>query len=326
MGKKVLVIGPGYIGDILFTTPALHAVKAVLPDAAVTYFTQKKVYSLSVFRGNPDVDEVIVYDKRGVHFTPWGKAALIGRLRRRNFDIAFVFSRGLMRGLIPWFCDIPERVGYLTPVRRRAAFLFTCSVPEPDPATLHRVAYYQNLVTLHFGRRIQVSGYTVPVAPEARRFAEELLGSFAVRRPLVCFHPGARERNRWPVEYVGELGRMIRSRYPAGGIVLTGSPGERVLAERAAGMIGGGTLVLAGRTDFSQVCAVIGRCDAMVTGDTGPLHVACGLNVPVVALFAGSSPAIFGPFGAGRSVVLEATSMGDILPEQAMNALVQLLT
>jgi lipopolysaccharide heptosyltransferase II len=317
--KKILVIGPNYMGDVVFTTPAVRAIKLNLPDSYITYFIRKKYGALPVLQDNPDIDEIIAYENR---MTPF---YLFYKIKREKFDIAFVFATGLKRALIPFLCGIKERVGYINKKRKRFKFLFTKYIDEPDKNQIHRVFYYKKLVDFYFGTNFDVSHYIFIISPEIEKKVREKMKEYKKYYPLICFHPFC--EYQWPVENFIKLGKLIKSYFLNLKIIITGTKRkeEYEICEKVYNSLKEISVSFIGETTLKELISVFKNCDLLVIGDTGPLHLACAVNVPVVALFGGSSPRVFGPFGNGKFSVIYKNRVDEILPEEVFEKIKELL-
>jgi len=317
--KKVLVIGPNYIGDVLFTTPAVRTIKLNLPDSYIVYFTRKKYGALPVLQDNPDINEIIAYENR---MTPF---YLFYKIKRKKFDIAFVFAPGLKRAFIPYLCNIKERIGYINKKRKRFKYLFTKSIDEPDKNQIHRVVYYKKLVDFYFGTDFKVSHYVFHIPAEIEEKVKEKMKEYKNCYPLICFHPFC--GYQWPVENFIKLGNLIKSYFPNSKIIITGTKKkeEFEICEKVYNSIREISVSFVGKTNLKELVSIFKNCDLLVIGDTGPLHLACAVKVPVIALFGGSSPKVFGPFGNEKSSVIYKNKIEEISPKEVFEKIKELL-
>jgi heptosyltransferase-2 len=204
--------------------------------------------------------------------------------------------------LVSFLSRIPRRAGYATDGR---GFLLTHKVsPQGEAKRGHQVEYYLHLVrSLGFEAVRGVPALQVPREriPEAKTILDSVGGGDG---PCVGMSPGAQygSAKEWFPERFGELGRKIRQEL-GGRLLILGSAGDRAAAARICAAAGEGVLDLTGKTTLGQAMALIARCRVFVTNDSGLMHVAAALGVPLVAIFGSTDPSRTGPLG-GRSRVI----------------------
>ncbi|MBI2920355.1 MAG: lipopolysaccharide heptosyltransferase II [Planctomycetes bacterium] len=281
--KRILVKGVNWLGDAVMTLPAIRAMKSRWPGARLSVLTKGSLADL--YACEPAVDETLAY---GGGFLPFVR--LVGRLRKENFDIAFVFPRSLRASLAPFASRIPRRVGFAGDARRPV--LTDAVARDARLLTGHRVAYYLELLR-PFGA---VPAATPPeIAPpaEALAWAEEHLPG----GPWAGLNPGATygKAKQWYPERFEEIGKRLVSR--GFRVAVVGGPTEAALGERIAAGIGADAASFSGKTTIPRLAALIRRCAVFVTNDTGPMHVAAAVGTPVVAVFGPTDPRTTRPFG-----------------------------
>jgi len=118
--KRILIIEVNWIGDVVFSTPFIRAVRDANPGSHIACLLHPRC--LKVLEGNKAIDEIIIYDEEGRDRWPWNKIALILRLRREKFDTVFVLHRSFTKALVGFFSGARERIGYPT---KNRSFLLT---------------------------------------------------------------------------------------------------------------------------------------------------------------------------------------------------------
>jgi ADP-heptose:LPS heptosyltransferase len=304
---SVLLIRPDHLGDVLFLTPAVHALRQALPEARLTLLVGP--WSAEVVAGNKDFDAVALCSfpgferkTRGNALAPYrllSKAA--GELRGR-FDTAVVLRFDHWWGA--WLAaaaGIPRRIGYAWPETH--PFL-----TEMLPYRTGRHEVQQNATLLEAlapGMEAALGQLQYAVQPEDRAWAAERMREMG--RPLVAIHPGAGAAvKQWPVANWAAVGQsLVRAKDAS--IVLSGGPGERSLSAGVAGKMQAPALDLAGQTTLGQLAAIYERCDLVLGSDSGPLHLAVAVGAATVHLFGPVPATKFGPWGPpARNVVLES--------------------
>ncbi|MBI3003759.1 MAG: lipopolysaccharide heptosyltransferase II, partial [candidate division NC10 bacterium] len=299
---RILVRGTNWVGDALLTTPALAAVRRTFPRAHLSLLVRPWVADL--FKGNPAVDEILLYESAGLHRGLAGKVRLARDLRRRKFDLAVLFQNAFDAALLAWLARVPERVGFATQGRSP---LLTRAVPVPPALKrCHEVEYYLELVRA-LGYEGESGEPVLVVTPEEQEGADRLLGEAGcdAAAPFVVLNPGAvyGTAKRWPAERFGALA----DRLLAGGLrpVLVGAPSDAPAAAevRAASTHPEEVVDLTGRTDLKTLAGVLARARGFVTNDTGAMHVAAAVGTPLVAIFGPTDPATTAPVSRHAALV-----------------------
>lgn len=306
--RHILVRMPNWIGDAVMCTPALMGVRERFPHVRLSLLTRSSVGELLM--GHPACDEVIVYDHQGRHAGLGGKWTLVRQLQGLAADMAILFQNAFEAALLTWLAGIPIRYGYATD--RRGWLL---SHPVPVPAwkdQRHQVVYFQEML-----RPLGAGLEQGPPAVPAWEFADGggvHLSRFGIEESmtLIGLNPGSvyGDAKRWlPDRFAAAADRLVTETQereePDRPVrcVIVGGPGEEALGQAIGGMMQTHPLVLSGRTTLQELMAVVRRCRCFLTNDTGPMHIAAALGVPVVAVFGPTNPVTTGPCGARQIVV-----------------------
>jgi heptosyltransferase-2 len=270
-----LVIAPQWIGDAVMTEPLLRRLRARGERLAVGALP----WVAPVYRAMPQVDEVIEFPFQhgGLQF----KARRgIARQVEGRFDTAYVLPNSLKSALLPFLASIPKRVGYLGEAR---VGLLTHRLKNPKDKP-PMVAFYSALSGDKEGLEDDRPRLHLP-APQVTAALDALAlraGGYYVFAPGAEYGPA----KRWPAIHYAELARNLDRP-----VVLLGSGKEADLCQEIAGAAGHGTcLNVAGKTALLQAFALIAAARAVVSNDSGLMHVAAAFGVPQVAVFGSSSP------------------------------------
>jgi heptosyltransferase-1 len=289
---QILLVRLRLIGDVVFTTPAIRALRRRFPDARLTYLVEQS--AAPVVAGNPHLDEVIVIPRtRGLRrvLDDWKVARA---LRARRFDLVVDFHGGPRGSWLTWLSGANRRVGYAVVGRRwmyttavsrsrelrprhsvenQWDLLAVLGVPPPDPAR---------------------DALEMPEDDGARTDVDRRLGAAGVTADsrIVVMHVSAGNPfRRWPVESFARVAAALVMADPSRAVVLTSGPSERDAAEHA-GMLAraeageaGARVLRIGEVSLPELRALVGRAALYIGGDSGPLHVAGTTRTPVVGLF-----------------------------------------
>lgn len=288
--SRILIRSTNWIGDAVMTTPAMGAVRATFPHAEITVVGPPAVAEL--FSSHPHCDRVMVFDKRGESRGLRGLWRFSRRLAHEGFDLAILFQNAIEAAILARFAGIPIRLGYRTDGR---GFLLTHGVSLGQAEKrLHHTAYYLDLLSLS-GIRGGDGRLRLECTDAEREWARRLLSG---QKVWIGINPGAAygSAKRWLPERFAEVADQL-ARDTGGGILITGGPGETDICGEIERSLDAPCLNLAGKTTVRQLMAVISRCGLLVTNDSGPMHVAAALDVPIVALFGSTDPTTTSPLG-----------------------------
>ncbi|MFH1277261.1 MAG: glycosyltransferase family 9 protein [Candidatus Eisenbacteria bacterium] len=301
--ERVLVFKLDHIGDVVTATPALDHLRDAYPGAEITLVVGP--WSAPLIEGHPSVDRLVVHGSRAFArnaplpsspslrtLLPRDRYDLVVGLRDDKDSLAVSLGVGAVHRVDRGTVRIAEKL------RRRRGALRTGASSE----SMHEVE-----------TNLRIVGASPPpggARPRlfVRKDAEEWAKVLVAGRPefangYVVLHPGAHSPLRhWPADRFGLVARWVRKERGLG-VVVTGSTEEAGLASNIAAEGGEGVLDLAGKTTLSRAVAMIAGARAMVSVDTGLMHVATAVGTPVVALVGPEDPSRFGPYGPDHLVV-----------------------
>ncbi|MCP9439458.1 MAG: lipopolysaccharide heptosyltransferase II [Nitrospira sp.] len=307
--KRLVVRAPNWIGDAVMCEPALRGLRSLFPHAELTLLAKPSVAEL--FCGHAGADRIILYDDRRLHAGLSGKWALAETLRRHRFDLAVLFQNAFEAALLAWLAGIPRRYGYATDGR---TLFLTDPVAVPDfRRPVHQVAYYWNLLK-PLGLNGEPVAPALTVSPDEERKMGERLASAGIGPSdlVIGINPGSvyGAAKRWPSDRFAEVARRLAGRLRghegrAVATVILGAKGEEALGREIAGRLDGKTAVFSGATTIRELMAAIKRCRLLLTNDTGPMHIAAALGVPVTAIFGPTDWRTTSPYGQEGGIVRE---------------------
>ncbi|MBM3298156.1 MAG: lipopolysaccharide heptosyltransferase II [Candidatus Aminicenantes bacterium] len=296
---RILVRVPTWVGDCLLAQPALESLRRSRPGADIWLL------------GPAWVRDLFPPKKLAAGVIPLGETGSLRGLRRAartlraaRFDAGLLLTNSFGSALLFALAGIPERWGYR---RDGRGFLLTRGVrAETNGAPRHQLEYYLDLVR-GLGMTPAPARVRLRLSARETRAAGAALEALGVdlSRPVVVLSPGASygPAKRWPAERFAALGALFQKKNRAE-IVITGSAGERELAGRVAALLPRRAAVLAGLTDLRRLLAVLSRASLVVSNDSGAMHLANALRVPVTAVFGPTDPAATRPYHQ-PSVVLK---------------------
>jgi ADP-heptose:LPS heptosyltransferase len=293
---NVLLIRLRLIGDVVFTTPAIRALKQYLPGARLTYVVEPS--AAPVVAGNPHLDEVMVVPaEKGLQ--RWRDASLAWQLRRRRFELAIDFHGGPRAAWLTLASGAATRIGYRTADRR---WMYTHAI---ERARFDRPAHsvenqWELLAPLGdvFRRPPERLRDCVEMveAPAAAARVTEYLASLDIDdvHPLVVMHVSAGNPfRRWPAASFVSLVSALVSADPRRRVLLTSGPSEREAAaaivaqvrQRLPAAIAERAIVAPVELGLSELRSLVARASLFIGGDSGPLHVAATTRTPIVGIY-----------------------------------------
>jgi heptosyltransferase-2 len=295
---RLLLVAPNWIGDTLLAQPLLVRLRARHPglriDAAAPDWTAP------VLRRMPQIEEVIEVPFRHGALALGARMRLARRLRRRRYDEAIVLPNSFKSALVPFLARIPRRIGFTGEARYG---VLNVRHRLDEAATPLMVERYLQLAETP-GRPVERP------LPAARIDVDEANLLIAVSRlgldrsrPVVALCPGAEygPAKRWPARHFAALARALAARRKA--VWLMGAAADRALGDEIAGLAAGAPVNLCGRTDLGAAIDLLSVAEAVVTNDSGLMHVAAALGRPLVALYGSSSPAHTPPLAPRARIV-----------------------
>lgn len=303
---RILLVRPDHLGDLLFMTPALHALRQALPGAHLACLAGP--WAAPILAANPDLDELLTCDfpwfNRRPSPGPWQPYALLRaearRLTTMRFDVALVLRFDFWWGAaLARLAGIPRRIGY--------------AVPDVQPFLTEAVPYTPGLHEVEQNWRLAAA-----LAPELRDLAPGPLrftitpedaawAAQVVPAGAIAIHPGAGAAVKlWSLDGWAAVGQALAERHQSP-LVLTGGPGEIGLVDSLAARLSVPAVSLAGQTTLGRLAALYARCRLVLGPDSGPLHLAVAAGAPTVHLFGPIDPVLFGPWGdPERHLVVQA--------------------
>ncbi len=329
---RILIRAVNWVGDAVMMTPALTDLKECLPDTEIAVLANSA--SAQVLDGHPAITEIIPLSSPQNESKIKRDVKIAAELARRRFDLSITFPLTSYRAVIvPWLARIPRRAGYKYHFRE----IFLTDSYRPLSSTTHLVEVYRLLVAYITGCVIRSKPkFTFTLTPGDLDFSEQFYekNRIGTDEKIIGIVPGAAygSAKRWPLEnYL----QFIKKVTPEFNVLVLWGPGEETLisevrrhyeesTEDTTKQSHLGTVIasvakqsrtrnrvlIAPPCTLKQLGALICRCSVVVGNDTGPLHVAAALNVPVVALFGPTDPQRSQPLAPNSKVLYSNPDCG----------------
>lgn len=309
---RIWVRLPNWLGDVVMAVPLLRALRASRPDAEITLVARKQF--LPLLQQWSIADRLHALPARGA-----GYFAHFWRMRAEYPDVALLFTNSFRGDFEAWLTRAPQRFGIARPGKPRPLLSHVYRVPRDfDERTHHQLELWENFLR-QFGLEGRLDRSPVSAAP-------------GIRHAAVALIPGSENtpEKRWPVAHW----RALITAFPEKQFVVFGTANDQPIATAVvSGSDSRRVRNVAGQTDLPGFAQALAACEALVTNDTGGMHLGNALGVPLIALFGPTNPVRTGPIFSGPTTVLQPPgcpragggSLADLLPETVAASLRSLL-
>ncbi len=288
--RNILIIKPSALGDVVQSLPVLGPLRAHFPDARITWVIRDDLREL--VDGHPLLDTCLLYKRTG-GLRECG--TLLRTLRREHFDLVIDLQGLLRSAVMTAVTRAPLCVG-LENSREGSHHTHNLVLPQTDRLAPAHARYWQVAEALGRGGDPQLA--RLPISAAAQEWARDITADRA--HPLLAVHAGAMwETKRWPVKSFAVVAARA-ARDLGASLLLVGGKSEQATSSHMLSLLRdlspqSDVRDLTGRTGIGQLAAVLERADLLLTGDSGPMHLAAAVGTPVVGLFTSTDPVISGP-------------------------------
>ncbi len=287
--RNILIIKPGAIGDLLHISPTVRALKKHFPESGIDIMVSSPA-TICLFEKNPQVRKVLFFDRKGEHRNWSSFLTLWSDVRRGNYDLVINFQRSTLKVWLLVMAAFPCRVLVYHKAKNRKVHAVTNHLETV--ASLGIVPQQEN-IDLEMFLSCEDEAFAGGI------IAKEGLGG----RQLIALNLGASNRVKcWsPASYAALSDRIQKE--TAAAVLLVGGKDELDLAEQVMSSCIIKPLNLVNALSLGELGAILKECKLLVSGDTGPLHLATAVKTKVIALFGAIDPERTGPVGAGHIVL-----------------------
>ncbi len=300
--KKILIIKPSALGDIVLAMPAVCALAENYPNAEIHWFVRPEFAPL--LESHKCVNKIVLFNRKKL-----GKwwcnldafkefISLIKKLRVEKYDIVFDLQGRFRSAIFAWFSGCKKRIG-LAGTQEVTGIFYTQKIKQTK---IHLVDYFLEIIhsvspvkeKIEFGLQAQ---------PKAIADIQKVLSDNNVNKDnYAVLVPGATiDVKKWPAENFAALAEMINKKYQSS-VVAVGVGAESETVEKIQKAAGVPVVNLAGKTNIPQLVALLAGAKAVISNDTGPAHIAAAVNVPMVLIFGFTNPKRVGPYGRPNTV------------------------
>lgn len=343
--NRILIIAPNWIGDAVMSQPLLASLKTLYPHSTIDVLASPWV--APVYRACTEVNQVIEAKLEHKQLQ-WGlRKDLAKQVQANQYAACFVLPNSFKSALIPWFANIPFRIGYRGEMR-----FGLINIALDNPGKINRPPMAEHYFAL--SKAIDASTVTdrtysvTPLEPKLntsisaqQSIAEKLQTASIDKKSIYVFCPGAEygPTKRWPTQHFANLAKQVIATEPSAQIILLGSKGDRALAEHIQTQADQASHIhnWCGDTSLDEAIALIAISKVLVSNDSGLMHIGAALKVPQVAIFGSSDPHHTPPLSAKAKVLWlnlpcspchkrvcplgHLQCLNDILPETVLDAM-----
>jgi heptosyltransferase-1 len=289
--KKILIVKPSSLGDVVHSLPFLYALKKKFPKAEIHWIIAKGLEEL--LENNLLISKTWIIDK-----DKWQRISSLSNtlrslynlrknLRKERFDIAIDLQGLLRSGLLAYASGACVRLGFKE-AREGASLFYTHKIK--GGRDIHAVDRYLKIASF---LGCDIKNIESPILKVSNAFQNKIDYEYVV------IAPGARwKTKRWHPELFGELASKLNIKS-----IVVGSNSDVEIADNVVNNSKGNAVSLAGKTSLKELINVISKAKFVITNDSGPMHIASALNIPVFSIFGPTNPMRTGPYGKGHTVL-----------------------
>lgn len=300
--KNILLKMPNWLGDLVMATAAVADLRQHFPKAKITTLCISSVASL--LENDPNIDEVISYKRPSGWIHRFEHFDVIQDIRLGDYDLGILFTNSLTSAWWFWRGHVKERLGFQGNMRS-----WLLSKAEPMPAkkdAQHLVITYKELLR-PLGIPLSTTAPRLYITDEEKQTAQEFLAlkGIDIEKDLILgINPGAAYGSAkcWPPERFIEVTKKLLRHDKLQVIYFGDQAGTPLVDTICQDLPKESVINLAGKTSLRELVALISCCSLFLTNDSGPMHIAAALGIPLVALFGSTSDTTTGPYGHGTVI------------------------
>jgi heptosyltransferase-2 len=302
---NIIVRMPNWIGDVVMATPILADLRKRFPTASITAMCRRPLSQL--LEKESSIDELFSFSRPSNGFARrQAERDIIEKLRKGGYDAGILLTNSFSSAWWFWQGKVKRRIGFSGHWRR---LLLTDPIPPVPKGEAHLVEVYKRLL-IPLGLSPSHSTPHLSISSEERNQAQALLRQrgFQKGAPLIGIHAGAAYGSAkcWPPERFQALAHLLLKE--GAKLLFVGDEATSPLVKTICQGLPEGAMNLAGGTTLRELVALIHECSVFVTNDSGPMHIAAALDVPVVALFGSTDEKSTGPYGQSEGVIRKQVS------------------
>lgn len=294
--KKILIMRSGGIGDVLMSTPLVKSIRKHYKKAEITYFVGN--WSKDVLKDNPNIDKIFNYDDLIIIKLKIFKILkLIKQTRKKKFDLIFNLEKSWHWAILSFLFGIPARIGF-----NRLGEGFANTLTVPFNGSKYELEYYLDLAKL-LNIKILTHDMEIYLTKKEKETAKKFIKNNKLKnKKLIGIAPGGAENpaqqafiKRWPLENYVKLINKITKKNKKACIILFGGNNDVKTCKQIKEKSNNKIINTAGKLTIKQSAALMKKCKIFITHDSGPMHLAGAVKVPLITLFGPTQSERFAP-------------------------------
>ena len=304
--RKILIISPGGIGDLIMSTPALHILRDNFPEAKIDVFTGFTPVSGQIFQEGGMINRIFDFDWNKNNFLR--KIKFIYKLRKEKYNLSIITTGAnpFKGGFFSYLIGAKIRVGEIRKKQKNIFYTHTSFLEKEKHVTETNINLLR-VIGLRVGSFIPLPFIEIP--SQEKKFAQDFFkNNNLLNKTIIGFHPGCGKNQkfrRWPQEYFIELGRKILYNFQDAFILIFGGPDEEKICERIKNELNNNRIIVVTGYSIKQVAALIERCNLFISSDSGLNHIAAALKIETVSIWGPANPNRTGPRGLNVHILRE---------------------
>jgi heptosyltransferase-2 len=300
--KNIIVRMPNWIGDLVMATPILTDLRMAFPEASITAMVYEKIGPL--IEADPAIDELFLFSRAKGMIRRIRQRNIVEKLRDGNYDLGLLLTNSFSSAWRFWQGGVKNKVGFSGDGR---SFLLDQAVPFPKERKMqHLVLTYKALLE-HIGIPRSKTAPRLFLKKDEKKGAWDFVKRFDIpaEAKLIGINPGAAYGSAkcWLPERFREVAKRLIDEDPTHFVLFFGDLSHKQLINEICTGLTARVVNLAGRTDLRLLLALISICSVFLTNDSGPMHIADSLDIPLIALFGSTDPIATGPYRHSQAVM-----------------------
>lgn len=311
---NILIIRLSAIGDVVHVLPALRSLRSHFPESKISWLVEDK--ASDILTDYPDIDDVIVFPRK-----KWQGEILktkktlnilsdilsfYKKLRKEQYDLVIDFQGNLKSGIMNLITGSANRIGFGRGYCKEFNYLSTQYQSYPPGKKMHRIK--KNLSLLKdLGIENKFQRPELPVSKAEEEYISKFINTnISPLLPIIIVHPGTSKfgsYKQWPAQNYSLLADMILDTYKAN-MIFTWGPNEFGVVKEIVKNMKHKAFPACETKTIKQLIELIRRARLFIGGDTGPLHIASILDIPVIGIYGPKDPEIYGPYN-GKAIVIK---------------------
>ncbi len=312
--RRILVVRSDRFGEFLLNIPVLAALRRVFPQSELTLVINPEVEELA--SRIPVIDRCLAWSS-SLRKTLPAKISFINRIRRGRFDLAVILNPSKEFNIYTFLSHIPIRVGY----NRKWGFLLNARIEDRKFEGLKHEVFYNLDILRAIDIDVNSQDIKFPLDIRPDDFPVSLGGRSGIAGSnFIAIHPfSSNKEKEWPLHKFKQAARVLLADFPYKAVLIGGKEEAARAEEFSAGL---NIINFVAQTSLIELAAILKKAKLLVTNDSGPMHLAAVLDIPVVAVFRNDSPAVsarrWGPFGTSH-IILENQAITNISIDEVLD-------